>query len=468
LDKRLPAITAIIVVVMLFSLRYRFLDYFIITTWHGKMGLDFFSVPRAFINLTHGKSIYDSWANNYGPYASWFPYHPLTAPLIGWVAVFPPWAAYSFFVLFSVASLCFCAYLAGKFCTVDISRKALYFLFLCSPPAYLLLWNGQMHIFTIISVSLICFELASAMQKPDERKMRPLLLLGVLACFFTKPIILPAMILLFAVRAFRRTMWWSLAIYAIVSAAFVFIPVLNPASVGTRAELYALAHPDALMSRVFDGKVIHVQYRADYAHDNAIHWLNMRNLTGVMRADTFEFQSLSSFLVDLLGDIPPAIFKAPMALAGFCSLALFFISDDIKRNRAAFYVFALCMLSFYIAYDSVYEYHFTTLMAVLAFMFAFYESGFEGFGRPAVKAACAAGALFYVPTAYFWLRNPAFGYHGARTAAWPLFTIPVVLAGHPYGWALWIIRLDRALPVFALFCILSYISVSEVFNGTHS
>ena len=469
LDKWLPTITGFCLITMLLSLKLHFLDYFISTTWHGKLGLDFFSVPRAFINLCHGKSIYDTWANNFGPYASWFPYHPLTAVALGsWLSLFSPWVSYSVFVVCSVAVLGWCAFLAGTLCPSGISRKALYFLFFCSPPAYLLLWNGQMHVFTVLSVSLICYELAAAAKDPSGDGVRPLLILGVLVCLFTKPIILPALPLLFAVRSFRKTMCWALGVYAVVSAVFVLIPFLNPASLGLSAEFNAFLHPEFILDRMFDGKVMHVQYRLDYAHDNAIHWLNMRNLTGVVRADVFEFQSVSSFLIDLFGDIPAALFKLPLALAGFLSLALFCVKDEVRRNRTAFYVFALCILGFYIAYDSVYEYHFTTLLAVLAFLFALYEGGAPGFCRPAVKLTCATGALFYAPTAYFWVRNPAFGYHGARAAAWPLRAVPVVLAGHPYGWALWLLRLDRALPVLVLFFILSYLAVVETFYGENT
>ncbi|MDD2772579.1 MAG: hypothetical protein PHP45_02670 [Elusimicrobiales bacterium] len=466
LDKWLYAMTGAYVLLMLLSLRYRFLDPFIATTWHGKIGLDFFAVPRGFINLLHGKSIYDTWAFAWGPYASWYPYHPAAAVLAGsWLSLFSPWAAYGVFVAVSLAILIYCARLAGRGLEDSLSRKALYFLFLCSPCAYLMLWNGQLHVLTVLSVSLIAAELFDAAKNPGVAGLRVRLLAGVLCSLLSRPLILPALPLLFAVKKFRATMLWSLGIYAVVSLLFLAVPALNPAGAGFDALVDAVVHPGHIFQRALDGNIIRLTYKTAFLHDNAIHWLNMRNLSAVVRADVFEFMSPSSFFADICGGVNPVLFKLPLLLLGVFSLGLFFIKDQFARNRAAVYVFAFSVLAFYMAYDSVYEYHFTTLLAVAAFLFAAYQRGAQGFRNGTVRVICAACALFYVPTSYYWVRNPDFGYHGARTAAWPLKSILTVLDAQPYAWALWMIRLLRVVPVLALFAAMSYIIIVELRKG---
>jgi len=469
LEKRLPAITACCLAVMLASigcavwrLAYHapgggFLDTFMATTWHGKAGLDFFSVPRGFINLIHGKSIYDTWGCAYGPYASWFPYHPAAAVLAGsWLSLFPPWTAYGVFVLFSAALLAGCAKLAGRYAATALERKTLYFLFLCSPPAYLLLWNGQLHVFTVAAVSLVCAEFLSLQANPASGGLRPMLAAGLLISLLTKPVLLPALPVLAAVRPFRKTVALSLAVYAAVSLAFILIRPLNPAGLGANAEMSALLHPEIIFKKTLEGNILRVHYRADFLRDNIIHWLNMRNLSSIVRADNFEFMSVSGFFTDLLGPLNPALWKLPVMMLSAFSLWLFFIRDQARRNRAAFFVFAFAILSFYLAYDSVYEYHYTTLMAVMAFIFV------SGMGGRAARAACAAGALFYVPTSYFFVYNHAFGWHGARCAAWPLRAILAVHENQPLDWALWIIRYMRVIPALAIFALLSYIIWTEL------
>src|SRR5690349_17496075 len=76
-------VTATAVLTMIASLKWRFLDRFVAGARHGKIGFDFFPVPRGFDNLLHGANIFMSGASDYGPYGSWYLYHPVVAVAIG-------------------------------------------------------------------------------------------------------------------------------------------------------------------------------------------------------------------------------------------------------------------------------------------------------------------------------------------------------------------------------------------------
>ena len=99
-------------VVMSLSLFLGFLDPLVTGTWSGTIGVDFFGVPQAWINLLHGESIYcrmpdpasigRNVVGDFGPYAAWYPYHPLLAVVVGsWTAMLRPVASYLAFVFVS-------------------------------------------------------------------------------------------------------------------------------------------------------------------------------------------------------------------------------------------------------------------------------------------------------------------------------------------------------------------------------
>jgi len=164
LSRWLPYVTAAWVCLMLLSLKFRFLDCLAVTTWHGRLGVDFFAVPRSFINLVHHQSIYATRQCGWGPYAAWFPYHPALSVLLGsWLSLFKPWTAYSVFAGISIAVFFYCGLLARQFISGGVLGKLAYFLPLCSIPAYLTIWNGQVHILVALA---FCLFLADLLEPP--------------------------------------------------------------------------------------------------------------------------------------------------------------------------------------------------------------------------------------------------------------------------------------------------------------
>ncbi|NLO90598.1 MAG: hypothetical protein GX410_01215, partial [Elusimicrobia bacterium] len=365
LGAALPYAVAVCVAVMLASLKFGFLDTFFPTTWHGRPAFDFFSVPRAFDNLLHGRSIYNTWASGYGPYATWYPYHPSLSVLVGaWTWALPPWRAYALFAALSLCMLYFCARLIAARGRDRLERSLPYLVLFCSPPMYLLLWNGQMHIFTVLSFTLVMADLLDMAGAPRvDGKVRPKLFWGLLVSLFSKPMILAAAPALLAVRAARRTLAAAVLAYALVSALFYFVPPLNPQAVGFSRAAQALLKPDTIFSYKVNGSQVNVSYRDDIVKDNLMHWLNMRNLFGVSRADNFEFFSLPGYVQHVAGgNVSMKLFKLPGLLLLALSLCIFFVKDEAAQARAAFMACVCAVCAFFLSYDSAYEYHYSTLM----------------------------------------------------------------------------------------------------------
>jgi hypothetical protein len=77
--------------VMMVSLEWRFLDRFVVGSKHGRIGIDFFQVPRGYENLLIGNSIFLTDVGTYGPYATAYLNHPFLAVAIGpWTAPLAP------------------------------------------------------------------------------------------------------------------------------------------------------------------------------------------------------------------------------------------------------------------------------------------------------------------------------------------------------------------------------------------
>ncbi|MFA5162195.1 MAG: hypothetical protein WC421_08105 [Elusimicrobiales bacterium] len=451
LRRILPYVCGAWVIVIFASLKWRFLDPFLATTWHGRIGFDFFSIPRAFINLVHGQSIYATRACSYGPYATWFPYHPAAAVYAGsWLSVFPPWAAFYVFAVFSVLVLLFCARLLGRLSGNALNRSFICFLLIFPLPVYLMIWNGQLHVLLLAAFCLVFYDLLSP---EDGAALRPALMAGILLSLFSKPLVLLALPALLAVPSRRKTVLWSAAAYAAVSLAFILIPALNPRAAGFARIWDVLAHPAHMFRREIYRGVQIVSYRPEMLADNAIHWLNMRFRDGIGQPGHFELMSLSSFCGDIAGRrLPGWILKIPAAAALAVSLKLFFAPQSRRAGAAVFAVMAAA-LSFFLSYDGVYEYHYAVALVPLAVMLILHEKETDAVSARLMRWFCGCGALLLVPTSYFWLRNPAFGFHRPALAGLNDIYISVFTSSHIYDWALVMIRWSRVLPALVMFSL---------------
>jgi hypothetical protein len=429
--RALPTVTLLGVIAMLSSLISWFfyprsggwLDRFFIGGWHHNLGFDYFSVPRSFINLVHGHSIYHTSIYSYAPWATWYFYHPALAIFVGsWTSLFYPWVSYAAFVGFSLVLLVLSAWLIARQTGGLLIKRLSYFCILCAFPTYLLLWNAQMHVFTVIAVAcILAGVLAMAQPAPDAQKNGQwLVALGLLISLFSKPIVFLCLPALLCAKETRKTTLQVLGVYAIVSIIFLLTPVLNPE-------------------------------HADPMNGNALHWVNILQQSGKIDVSNPECFSLPAFLMQILPQIPLFLFKIPLLfLLGSAGLLLFV---PTREERLSLLVLAilLAVYNYYLSYTIVWEYHYTTLLPTIPFLLILLQRDRHPRGRRLLRAMLAFAVLFYLPTLYFLFRqHPAEHIVLVRIMrVLPVTMIYILLITYLLQW--WKARRDilRTMPVLA-------------------
>jgi len=367
--------------VMVASLHWRFLDRFVVGAWHGQIGIDFFQIPRGYGNLLIGNSIFLTDTGAYGPYATMYLYHPLVAVAIGpWTAPLAPWTAYGLFVGVSLGLLLLSAWLLASAFQTPAYRGFVYFALFCSLPTYLMLWNAQAHVLLVVAVAMILGGLMRLEQEPpSEKRYGRWIQLGLLVALLSKPVVVLMLPVLFLLPETRRTLLLPLAIYAAVSLLFLLVGGLNPGGY------------------------------------NGIHWLNimsvaaspMQSLNRLVPTE-FDFQrdpglySLPIFVNWMLGRPAPSFsLKLPLVAVLAMSLSPLVLDDRGQRLRAALVTVSLCILSHFLCYYPVQEYHYTTLLPVLpALLWLWQREGVAWF-RGLLMASFVVSLLVFVPTPYF-------------------------------------------------------------------
>ncbi len=225
----LIAIVVVWTLTMIVSLREGFLDRFVAGTRSGLLGLDFFCTPRGFDNLISGSNVYLTELDDYGPHTSTFLSHPMVVVAVGpWTVPLAPWTAYGTFVGVSIVLLAISA--AAIACQLEgrLLRAFTLFALFCSPPTYLMLWLGQIHVLLILAVSLMLGGLVGLERdKQGSTRSLRMLQIGLLISLLSKPVALLAVPVLFATRETRRALVLPIAIYAAVSVLFLLTPALN-------------------------------------------------------------------------------------------------------------------------------------------------------------------------------------------------------------------------------------------------
>lgn len=414
LIKLLPFLTTGCVLVMLSSLKFRFLDIFVVGSWHGRIGNDFFSIPRSFLNLLKQTSMFSSTGlSSYGPYGAMYAYHPALSILAGsWLSLFKPWVSYVLFILISVIILIYCAFLISKQTSNILIKRFAYFAILCTFPTYLMLWNAQMHVFTVLSVTLIMvslLEIFTNKKKYGKGEINIKLLIGLLASLFTKPIVILFFPILFFSKETRRTVIACLLIYSLVTAIFFIVPFLNPES-------------DNIMHWMF---LFNVGYTGDAESFNA-----------VTSPDYYEFFSLPTFIDSLfLKRINPLIYKIPIILVLIPSIMILFIRKRNHRVLILLLTIILAIYSFYLSYSRIWEYFFATLLPTIPIIAILYKKELFANYNKIFKYSLIVSISFYLPTLFFLSRN------------------------HPY-YFLEISRIIRLVPVVLIFMSLLFLIIS--------
>ncbi len=370
---------------MMASLKWQFLDRFVVGSWHGRMGADFFQIPRGYNNLLIGNNIFLTDVGIYGPYATSYLNHPFLAVAIGpWTAPLAPWTAFWVFVVVSLGLLLIGARLLASAFPTPAYRGFAYFALLGSFPTYLMLWNAQVHVLVVLAMALILAGLMRLAEEPRlEKRYGRWIQLGLLISLLSKPVVILMLPVLFLLPETRRKLLLPLAIYAAVSLLFLTADGLNPGGF------------------------------------NGIHWLNLAGAGSgtrqfLIRLMPGEFNlrqdpglySLPLF-VDRMWDceVPPLVFRIPLLAVLLMSLSPLVLDEREQRLRAALVTVLLCVHSHYLCYYAVQEYHYTTLLTTLPVMLWLWRRESVPWLRWLLMTAFVASLLVFVPTSCFLARD---------------------------------------------------------------
>ncbi len=417
----LIVVAAVWTLAMVFSLREKFLDRFIVGTSQGAIGVDFFQAPRGFRNLISGSNIYLTEMDDYGPYASMFFNHPMVAVAVGpWTVPLAPWTAYGVFVGVSLVLLAMSA--AAIACQLEggLLRAFAVFAIFCSLPTYLMLWSGQMHVVLVLAVAMMLGGLVGMAhdEQGSTRSLR-MLQIGLLISLLSKPAAVLALPVLFATRETRRALIVPVAAYAAISVLFLLTPALNAGG--------------------YDG----------------IHWLNLVNassspypmysLVFPRRLDlvnTADVYCLPTYLLRLTGaPVPAVLLKLPVLAILAMSAFPLFLASRRRRIDVLITTLMLCLLSHFLSYYTVFEYHYTTLLPMLPVLCWMSQREERAELRVLLRIAFVVLLVNFVPSFYFLAPETPMRYAAASTL---LRVVPVVIAfvclllyGAGAWWAAW-------------------------------
>ena len=434
---------------MLLSLKYGWLNPFFWAAEHANVqGIDYFALPKSFLNLLEHRSMFDSWGGTpYGPHATWYLAHPaFSVFILSWFAFFTPWVSYSAFVIFSLLLLAYTGFLFAKH--AEPAQKIRYYaLLLCGFPVYWMVYVGNMHAPLVLATGLMLLALYEIIEQfsADNQSVAfaktPIygkLLAGLLLSLFSKPIaalLIPALCI---VPETRKTTLLALTIYCVVSLMFIILPLFNPEGVGLQK----------LLTVVFDFNYIKEtmniyknQFQlTPFMKDNSIHWLNLIAQSGY-KLNHIENFSFPVFVENFLfKTIPDSIYRLPILVCLQGSLFLCFIRNKTARMQVLLLLTMMTTLSFFLSYNTVWEYQFTSVFPVIAMvyllkkqqLFSTMQNGF---------IFCLAIPL-YLPSAYI-----------------------LVDASHLSIVSIEYIRMSRIVPVLLLFMVITYKMIETILKA---
>ena len=418
--------TALWLLVLLLSLKFGWLGGFFFDSRHAHVqGIDFFPVERAFLNVAAGRSEFDTFAIPYGPYATWFLYHPALALVIGpLLAAFAPWTAYAIWTATAVVLMGVSAWIIMRRSDDPLRRSFAGLLLLGGFPVYIMLYVGNIQALLVLSIALVLASVDAMRDEGATRRNRGLLLTGLLISLFSKPAVLAMVPLLLMLKQTRRTTLKALGIYAIVSFAFLIVPGLNPAPTTWAERIQLATHPEVVrqtMNVYTNGFVVTPAMK-----DNSVHWLAMIGLSD-FRMQHVDVYSLPAFLDGLLRTrTSDALYRIPAIVILEMSLLVWFVRSRPQRLDAALMVMMAASLLVFLSYGLVWEYHYTGVLPIAALLLMRKKPS------PIEWTIIALGIVVWLPSLYF----------------------VVSTQNLSQLWVETVIRLNRVLPVLAIFCLL--------------
>ncbi len=395
----------------------------------GTLGIDFWSVPRGFINLESGKSIYDTFRGNDfgGPSVTWYLSNPIFAVVIGpFFSFVSPAASYALWCLCTVTIQLVMGFLFASRATSENVRAACLLLSVIGFPGYAVLATGNPHAWMVLGLGLVLLSVFDLMNGRDHLHVRYLLMAGLLVSMLTKPLLICAVPMLLILADTRRTTLHTLAIYVAISLLALTVPALNPEGMGLKRNINLLLNPAYVHEHMNIYKNQFVL--TSEMKDNSIHWFNL-----IAQSDFYwdhvQIFSLSAFTNNLLGlTLPSAIFKLPLWLAILSSCLVITQREHFARIEAALWSLVAISTAFFLSYNTVWEYQYSAIAPVSLLIVLLWQRG---------RIPSAIGISLLVcclsiagPSLYFALRNPA-------------------VDAHDFA----IIRINRVVPVVLLFSI---------------
>ena len=426
----LPWVTGIWFFAELLSLRLGLLSPFFFDTAHADVqGIDYFSLPKAWLNLQAGHSLYGTFdPPPYGPHFTWYLAHPLLALVLGGpLSRLDPMDSYGVFTVLSLAVMAACAWLLARESDDALVRRGLWLLLLGAFPTYLMLWVGNVQPFTVLGLTLLFLGMLRVLRRGQAAGAY--VLAGLLISLFTKPVVLLMLPLLLLLRETRRQAFWALGIYLPVSLLCLVVPAVNPEGVGLSRVVWLVTHPafvKATMDIYANGMALTPDMR-----DNSVHWLNLVAQSG-FRFHHIDVDSLPAFLDGIFGTrTPDWIYWTPTLAVLSLSVGVARLREDARRREAALLLLLAASLNFFLAYPTAWEYQYTAVLPVGAVLLLLGPRSLLG----PLRAWCLGLAAFaWLPSLYVLLGT------GAPTAR------QVAL-----------VQLDRVVPVTLLFLLLTWV-----------
>jgi hypothetical protein len=426
LTEALPWLTGLGVSVHLLSLRLGLLDRFFYDAMHEDVqAIDYFSLPKAFLNLATGHSPYDTFATPaYGPHFTWYLAHPALAMLLGsWLSRLQPMSSYGLYTIFSLGLMAVCAFVLARQSKDALTRRLIWFLLLTAFPTYWMLFVGNVQALLVLALGVL---FAGMFAPADTKRGGPMIFAGLLLSLLTKPVVLLMLPLLLLLKSTRRASTAAVSIYALISVLFETIPALNPQGIGIARVAWLATHP-ACVRNTMNIYTNHLQLTPEM-RDNSIHWLNLIAQSGI-RLQHVDIFSLPIFLDALFATRTPGwLYQLPVFAVLALSFAVVRLQDQRQRMEAALLLLMATSLVFFLSYPTVWEYQYTSILPVAASLLLLRQrSGSSAYTLPMfLLAACA-----WLPSLYVFVEDR------------PLTAATLTL-----------IRLDRVLPVAALFTLM--------------
>lgn len=427
LVRLLPWLTALWVFGELLSLRLGLLNLFFFDTAHTDVqGIDFYSLPKAWLNLAAGRSLYGTFdPPAYGPHFTWYLSHPLLAVVLGGpLSRLSPLDSYGVFTLLSLGAMALSAWLLTRETRDPLRRGLIWLLLLGGFPVYLMLWVGNVQALTVLGLTLLFVGMLRFVNY--RAHARWFIRAGLLLSLFTKPVVFLMLPLLLLMKETRRPAIDALSFYLPISLLFQVVPPLNPERISL-GRVFWLFHEPGFVRRTMNIYANGLRLTPDM-RDNSIHWFNLIAQSGY-RLQHIDVYSLPVFLDGLFHARTPGwLYALPTLLILVLSFAVARIRELNARREAATLLLLAASLDFFIAYPTVWEYQYTAVLPVAAVLLLLGRTPALGrFWLPCLAlAACA-----WLPSLYFLSGTESPG--------------AAVLA---------LARLDRVLPVVALFLLL--------------